>query len=279
MQGLKPTFTESILLTKEDMEFLVSRVSTSTYQRRTPEMILRHIIKTYKNRVTSAKVVVPANIFTRICDRCGAEFKTRSFKQKYCTTRFTNPTGCGAIAFKGQAELRRKRHKEFIAKYPLRGKVYQQNRRIRDLMAPTRTTRELSRQEQEKRRQQALDQYYANKGKWRRNYHLRLERERIAGVFSEPVWRDILSVYEHRCVMCGVKDDAMTVDHLIPLSLGGTNFRDNLAPMCHSCNRTKSTRIWFPYRPVDKSWPKDKTPMFWPVVQFVVQSHTDSRGN
>ena len=36
------------------------------------------------------------------------------------------------------------------------------------------------------------------------------------------------------CIYCGTPSD--TVEHRIPLALGGTNNVDNLAPACRSCN-------------------------------------------
>lgn len=35
----------------------------------------------------------------------------------------------------------------------------------------------------------------------------------------------------------------ITVDHLIPLSLGGKNTQDNKVPMCVKCNREKGNKL------------------------------------
>jgi len=40
-----------------------------------------------------------------------------------------------------------------------------------------------------------------------------------------------------------VKDRA-TIDHIIPLSKGGSNELKNLITACHSCNSKKGNRIW-----------------------------------
>lgn len=44
-----------------------------------------------------------------------------------------------------------------------------------------------------------------------------------------------------RCVYCGSSDD-LTVDHLNPVSHGGTNVKENLQTLCRSCNSWKGTR-------------------------------------
>lgn len=39
---------------------------------------------------------------------------------------------------------------------------------------------------------------------------------------------------------------ALTVDHLIPLSRGGTHKRSNLVPACRDCNQQKGAHLWKP---------------------------------
>lgn len=45
----------------------------------------------------------------------------------------------------------------------------------------------------------------------------------------------------NRCIYCGC-GGKMTIEHLIPLSRGGTNWPANIAPSCLSCNATKHDR-------------------------------------
>lgn len=46
----------------------------------------------------------------------------------------------------------------------------------------------------------------------------------------------------YTCVLCGSHDD-LTIDHAIPMSVGGTNGPHNLQTMCRSCNHRKGDRV------------------------------------
>jgi 5-methylcytosine-specific restriction endonuclease McrA len=50
-----------------------------------------------------------------------------------------------------------------------------------------------------------------------------------------------IAFYGGRCWMCG--EDADTLDHVIPLARGGSNWPANLRPACRRCNRQKGTRV------------------------------------
>lgn len=43
------------------------------------------------------------------------------------------------------------------------------------------------------------------------------------------------------CYYCGIPGE-MTVDHMIPISRGGTDFVDNIVPACQRCNSKKHDR-------------------------------------
>ena len=52
------------------------------------------------------------------------------------------------------------------------------------------------------------------------------------------MWRKINT----ECSFCGSTED-LTVDHIIPVSRGGTNDLENLQPLCRSCNSYKKDRL------------------------------------
>jgi 5-methylcytosine-specific restriction endonuclease McrA len=81
----------------------------------------------------------------------------------------------------------------------------------------------------EKRKFYELQRYYRSKG--------------AAGEFSEQEWLDVKKKYNYTCLMCNEKEPTirLTVDHVIPLSKGGSNFISNIQPLCFCCNSKKRT--------------------------------------
>lgn len=51
----------------------------------------------------------------------------------------------------------------------------------------------------------------------------------------------VTQLYGDACYLCGGPAD--TIDHVIPLSRGGTNDIDNLRPACYDCNVSKGSQL------------------------------------
>jgi len=56
--------------------------------------------------------------------------------------------------------------------------------------------------------------------------------------YTKEEWQRLLHKYDCRCVKCGGAEN-IEVDHVVPLSGGGTNTIDNIQPLCRSCNAQK----------------------------------------
>lgn len=78
----------------------------------------------------------------------------------------------------------------------------------------------------------------------RRASHLRrAKKQSNGGSYTFQEWDNLCKKYENRCLSCGRNDVPLTVDHIVPVSLGGSNDISNLQPLCKSCNCKKRTRI------------------------------------
>lgn len=73
-------------------------------------------------------------------------------------------------------------------------------------------------------------------------------------------WQDIADQFDMKCAICGCEVDPAdtwvnvngatcygrkypTVDHIVPLSLGGTDTLDNVQLTCKRCNSSKGKKI------------------------------------
>lgn len=60
--------------------------------------------------------------------------------------------------------------------------------------------------------------------------------------FTDYEKKTIYAKNNGKCAICGkpVMYKKMTIDHIVPISQGGTNDFSNLQLACHSCNRLKN---------------------------------------
>ena len=71
----------------------------------------------------------------------------------------------------------------------------------------------------------------------------RYAREKGAeGGHTLKEWKDLVNWLKGRCVCCCEKKK-LTKDHIVPLSLNGSDFIDNIQLLCQSCNASKGNKI------------------------------------
>ena len=68
----------------------------------------------------------------------------------------------------------------------------------------------------------------------------------LKGTGSSNKWRKIREQIIRRdgcCQMCG-SDERLSVDHIVPRTLGGDDNPNNLQVLCSSCNSSKGGRLF-----------------------------------
>ena len=78
----------------------------------------------------------------------------------------------------------------------------------------------------------------------RRSEH---HRRSAIGTYTDDQLKARIDFYGHRCYLCGCDWDALdpfdqTIEHVIPVSKGGTNWPANLRPACRPCNSSKGAK-------------------------------------
>jgi 5-methylcytosine-specific restriction endonuclease McrA len=73
------------------------------------------------------------------------------------------------------------------------------------------------------------------------NERRRARRFAAEGSHTFVEWQRLCELSAGCCAYCG-SEGPLTKDHFIPLSLGGTEYIDNIVPACRSCNCSKSAK-------------------------------------
>ena len=68
------------------------------------------------------------------------------------------------------------------------------------------------------------------------------------GDFAVEEFEALCEKYGNACLRCGDRGALLTLDHVVPLSLGGTNLTENIQPLCGNCNSWKNVKV-IDYRP------------------------------
>lgn len=63
-----------------------------------------------------------------------------------------------------------------------------------------------------------------------------------------PLRSQVINDADWTCHYCGDRHDNMCADHVVPLSRGGSNERDNLVCCCIPCNSSKADRLLSEWR-------------------------------
>jgi 5-methylcytosine-specific restriction endonuclease McrA len=88
--------------------------------------------------------------------------------------------------------------------------------------------------------------------KRQKNHQRRAQVAAAGEMYTQAEWDRLCAYYDHRCLCCGNRRP-LTVDHVVPVTKGGSNLIQNLQPLCRSCNSKKNDRA-IDYRPSLPHW-------------------------
>lgn len=189
---------------------------------------------------------------TKICTKCGQEKRLTEFYSgvSYARGICTRCKACIKAYSKRYQEMNREQQREYDRRYKKRHR-----QKILE------KARKASRTEEGRKKRRLY--WLKNKEKfheWARAYRGRHQasesarcnrndktRRKAKGQFSQQQWEVLCSFFDS-CPCCN-KVEVFTIDHIIPVSKGGTHWIDNIQPICFICNSTKCNRHSTDYRP------------------------------
>ena len=89
---------------------------------------------------------------------------------------------------------------------------------------------------------------------------MRSEKDPPIGHFTEREWYAVVTAQQHCCAYCKQKTFKLHKDHVVPRSLGGTNFIWNIQALCGPCNLRKSNHFVGPVKLYDDHQPRTREP-------------------
>lgn len=186
---------------------------------------------------------------TKICTHCEVERPLSDFYTdkrakdgkrsdcKFCTKQRNDK------AYQQITDERRRYVREWKAKHPGKTKEYSKRQYAKGKRYKEQA-KEYRQKNSERIRENARKYLQENKEAARqreRRYRARKQQATIENV-TEKGWMIIVQAYQSRCAYCGKQCDPPTMDHIIPISKGGSHSYGNIIPACLSCNCRKSTR-------------------------------------
>lgn len=91
----------------------------------------------------------------------------------------------------------------------------------------------------------------------------RTRKTKAGGSYTESQWYKLCECYDFRCLRCNKQFSfkELTLDHVKPVSKGGSSFIWNIQPLCSRCN-SKKGRKEIDYRKSVPDWIDRDTPIW-----------------
>ena len=154
-------------------------------------------------------------------------------KQKAATYRWRRKNLAKWNAYQRRWRRRNRQRTNEILRFKRRHKAESHN-----------TKRRLYRRENlEKLRKRAREYYRKHFARKRAEHRNAIaKRKRAKGRFTAREFLLVLKKHKYRCAYCKrqISRSSATIDHVVPLSRGGTNWITNIIPACLRCNQRKS---------------------------------------
>ena len=91
-------------------------------------------------------------------------------------------------------------------------------------------------------------------------------KAKLESTLTLEQWTEIKQYFNNECAYCG-KASKLTQDHFVPLTKGGGYTKDNIIPVCGSCNPSKSNKLFSEWYPKYKHYSAEREQK---VIQYIL---------
>jgi len=74
-------------------------------------------------------------------------------------------------------------------------------------------------------------------------------RKGADGSHTLEEWNELKESFDNRCARCG-EETTLERDHVVALTNDGSDYIDNIQPLCRSCNAKKGNKLGWDFRPI-----------------------------
>lgn len=196
-------------------------------------------------------------IMEKKCQKCKKEFIPNTWNQIYCGSK-THKVGCSWWNVSARRNKERwsndRKYREYQREYQKWWKKEQRRLNTKYAQAQKKLKRDYSKSLRGREKAAVWRKKNINKIlAW--NRERLLEKRGIIGFHSTDEWNKLKKTYNYCCAECGISENELrtlwagtnftklTRDHIIPINKGGTDFINNIQPLCVSCNSRKHSRM------------------------------------
>lgn len=215
---------------------------------------------------TKCKRILPFDAFSKNknapdghaweCKGCGLAYRQSvrdRLNERNRQYRAANQEKCneyGRRRYHETQEQQKARGKTYRESHPEKAKEYYQKNRER-VLANTQRWREANADSPiyRQKMKEAVQKCRKAKPDLYNSYN-NIRRAKVkgnGGSYTAQEWRDLCRSFGNVCLNCR-RPEPLVVDHIIPVTKGGTSNVENLQPLCKSCNSRKHNKI-IDYRP------------------------------
>jgi 5-methylcytosine-specific restriction endonuclease McrA len=178
------------------------------------------------------------------CVICGNEFEAIRTSAKYCSKKCSRKAENMTDRAKKARSDYYYRHKEKISQKSKERRENYSEEKKKEIKEREKAYYAQNRERCLSRNKKWIEEYRkTEKGKYMQRMYVHQRRLIVESLekVDYNLLKEKFDKLGNKCVVCGSCEN-LTIDHIIPITKGGTNDICNLQPMCKSCNSAKNNK-------------------------------------